>query len=118
MQALFKSRRIDSIDIAKELAALGNKRKQESAAKAMMNLVTKDVRDMKRLIKSGHCHVKGAQRTVLRAKPKGLNIFLLDFDDDTLRKLVKEAKVRKIKPADLVRDIVIKWLKTKRARKN
>jgi len=118
VKKLFVSRRLDSVDVAKELAALGDERKQESAAKAIVNSPSKDVRDIKRLIKTGHYRVKDAKRTVLEAKPEGLNIFLLDFDGDTLRKLEKEAKVRKMKPADLVRNIIIKWLKTKTAAKN
>lgn len=118
VQALFASRRIDSVDIAKELAALGNKKRQESAARAITNSPSKDVRDIKRLIKMGHFHVKDAKKAVLEAKPESLNIFVLDFDDDTLRKLVKQARARKMKPAELVRDIVIKWLKTKTATKN
>lgn len=117
VKTLFTSRQIDSVDVAKELASLGDKMKQESAAKAIANSQSKDVRDIKRLIKTGEYNAKDAKRTVLEAKPKGLNIFLLDLDDDTLKKLEKEARTRKIKPADLVRDIVVKWLKTKRARK-
>lgn len=117
IKKLFVSRRLDSVDVAKELAALGDERKQESAAKAIVNSPSKDVRDIKRLIKTGNYNAKDAKRTVLEAKPKGLNIFLLDLDDDALKKLEKEARTRKIKPADLVRDIVVKWLKTKRARK-
>jgi len=118
VRALFKNRQIDSVDIAKELAALGDKMKQESTVNTIANSKSKDVRDIKRLIKTGNYTAKDAKRTVSEAKPKGLNIFLLDLDDDTLKKLEKEARTRKIKPADLVREIVIKWIKKKTATKN
>jgi hypothetical protein len=118
VKALFASRQIDSVDVAKELASLGDKKRQETTARAIVNSPSKDVRDIKRLIKTNQYRVTKAKKAVLDAKPKGLNIFLLDFDDDTMRKIAKEAKSRKIKPADLVRDIIIKWLETKRAQKN
>lgn len=118
VQALFKSRRIDSIDIAKELAALGNKRKQQSAAKAIVNSQSKDVRDIKRLIKTRNIGVKAAKKTVLDAKPKGFNVFVLDLDDDTSRKVVSVAKALKMKPAELVKEIVTNYLKKKRPRKS
>jgi hypothetical protein len=107
---LFLSRQIDSVDIAKELAALDDKKKQISAGKAIANSLSKDVRDIKRLIKNGHYNIEDAKKTILDSMPKGLNIFLLDFDDNTMQQLIKEARKRKIKSADLVRDIVIKWL--------
>lgn len=118
VKALFASRQIDSVDVAKELASLGDKKRQETTARAIVNSPSKDVRDIKRLIKTNQYRVTKAKKAVLDAKPKGLNIFLLDFDDDTMRKITKEAKSRKIKPADLVRDIIIKWLKTKTAAKD
>jgi len=118
IKKLFVSRRLDSVDVAKELAALGDERKQESAAKAIVNSPSKDVRDIKRLIKTGNYNAKDAKRTVLEAKPKGLNIFVLDLDDDTSRKVVSEAKALKMKPAELVREIVTNYLKKKRPRKS
>jgi hypothetical protein len=111
---LFLSRKIDSVDIAKELAALGDRKKQISAGKAIANSLSKDVRDIKRLVKDGHYNIKDAQKTIIDSMPKGLNVFLLDFDDDTMRQLITEARKRKIKPADLVKDIVIKWLEKTR----
>jgi hypothetical protein len=114
VKALFAIRKIDSVDIAKELAALGDKKTQESAARAIANCPSKDVRDIKRLIKSRHFGVEAAKNTVLDAKPKGLNVFVLDLDDETSQKVVSEAKAQKMKPAELVRQIVTNYLKKKR----
>jgi transcriptional regulator with XRE-family HTH domain len=110
VQELFEIRQIDSVDIAKELASLGDSGQQRIAAEAIVNLASKDVRDIKRLVRSGGFAVEKAKKAVLRAKPEGLNIFVLDFDDDTLGNLLREAKGRKKKPADLVREIVSQWL--------
>jgi len=118
VKALFASRQIDSVDVAKELASLGDKQRQETAAKAVLNSPSKDVRDIKRLIKTGHYRVRNAKKVVLDAKPKGLNIFLLDFDDDSLKKLEKEAKTRGKAAPELVREIVTKWIKSRTKQKN
>jgi len=118
VKALFANRRIDSVDIAKELAALGDKQKQETTANAILNSPSKDVRDIKRLIKTGHYRVRDAKKVILDAKPKGLNIFLLDFDDDTLRKLEKEARKRGKIAHELVREIVTNWIKSRTKKKN
>lgn len=112
-QKLFASRQIDSVDIAKELVTLKDLKQQELAAVAIANMTSKDARDVKRLIKNAKCDVEDAKTTVLEAKPSGLNIFLLDFTDDVLDGLRREAKRRKMKPAELVREIVTKWLNEK-----
>jgi ParB-like chromosome segregation protein Spo0J len=118
VKKLFASRQIDSVDIAKELYALGNKKKQETVAKTIVNSPSKDVRDIKRLIKNRNFGVETAKRTVLDAKPKGLNIFVLDLDDKTSQKIVSEAIARKMKPAELVRQIIANYLKKRRPQKS
>ena len=118
VKALFANRQIDSVDVAKELAALGDKKSQETVAKAIVNSPSKDVRDIKRLIKTSHYGVKDAKKTVLNAKPKGLNIFVLDLDDETSRKVMAEARARKMKPAELVRKIVTNYVRKKSLGKN
>jgi len=118
VKALFASRQIDSVDVAKELASLRDTEKQETVARTIVNSPSKDVRDIKRLIKTSRYRVKDAKKTVLNAKPKGLNIFVLDFDDETSRKVMAEARARKMKPAELVREIVTNYLRKKSRGKN
>lgn len=110
VQALFAARQLDSVDVAKELVTLKDQKQQELTAVAIANMTSKDTRDIKRLIKSAKCGVEDAKKTVLEAKPSGLNIFLLDFTDDVLDRLKREARSRKMKPAELVREIVANWL--------
>jgi len=117
VKVLFTKREIDSVDIAKELAALGDERKQVSVAKAIAGMPSKDVRDIKRLVRSEGVSVKRAKKAVLNAKAEELNVFILDFSGDTLENLLREAKARRKKPADLVREIVRQWLESRRGEK-
>lgn len=113
VQKLFSNRDIDSVDIAKELLALKEPMKQIAAAKAVVKLSSKDIRDLKRLVKESNIPVEAAKRTLLNAKPKGLNIFIMDFNGETYKSIEEHSKILKIKPADLVKMIVMDWLKTK-----
>lgn len=110
---LFESRKIDSIDIGKELASLGDKQKQLAAAKMIADQPTKDVRDIKRLIRRDKFPVKKSLEMVLEAKPKGLHIYMTDFDDKTHKALIKQAKKARVKPAQLVKEIISNWLAQK-----
>ncbi|TKJ38465.1 hypothetical protein CEE36_10695 [candidate division TA06 bacterium B3_TA06] len=108
VQNLIAEREIDSVDIAKELAVLKDPAKQIAAAKAIINSQSKDVRDIKRLIKNTDIPAKDAKKLIL--DEKGLHVFIMDFDDEIYRGLIKIATDRKIDPADLVREIVIDWV--------
>lgn len=114
VQKIFSKRQIDSVDVAKELLALKNPTKQVTVAKAIVDSLSKDTRDIKRFVKRANVPVEDAKRTVLDAKPKGLHIFMVDFDDKAYRAIIEQAKELKIKPAELVREIVVDWLKTKK----
>lgn len=114
---LFESRKIDSIDLGRELAVLGDKQKQIVASKMITNLPTKDVRDIKRLIRSARLPIIESKKTVLESKPKGLNIFIVDFGDEMFKALIEQAKNAKIRPAELVKEIVSGWLSRKEKRK-
>lgn len=114
VQKLFSKRQIDSVDTAKELLALKDSAKQISAAKSIVDSLskdTKDTRDIKRLVRGSNVPVEEAKKAVLNAKPKGLHIFVMDFDDEMYQAIMRQAKILKIKPVELVREIVIDWLK-------
>lgn len=113
IQNLVSERRIDSIDIVREISAIKEPSKQIAATEAFINSLSKDVRDIKRLVKDANVSVKEAKKVVLDAKPKGLHIFIMDFEDETYRAIIRQAKALKIKPAELVKGIVTDWLKQK-----
>jgi DNA-binding transcriptional regulator YdaS (Cro superfamily) len=109
VQKLIIERKIDSVDIAKEIAALGDTSKQIAAAEAVVSSLSKDVRDIKRLIKRTNIDAKGARKVIINEK--GFNLFIMDFDDDTYRALKKHSRSKGITPAELVKGIVEEWLK-------
>jgi len=113
IQKLVSERKIDSVDIVKEIAAIKDPPKQVAVAHAFVNSLSKDVRDIKRLIKEANLSIEDAKRTVLNAKPKGLHIFIMDFDDEIYRAIKRYSRTMKMKPPELVRKIVMDWLKKK-----
>lgn len=114
VQKLVSQRKIDSIDILREISAIKDPSKQIIAANEFISTPTKEVRDIKRLIKQEGMTVENAKKTVLNARPKDLNIFIIDFDNETYLALIKKAKELKVKPPELVRGIVKDWLKAQR----
>ena len=110
---LFESRKIDSVDIGRELAALNNRENQIISSKMIADLPTKDVRDIKKLIKRDLLPLKESMEIVLEAKPKGLHIFMIDFDEETHKSLMKQAKNARVQPAQLVKEIISNWLAQK-----
>ena len=111
IQQLISTRKIDSVDVVREIYSLKDLSKQIAAANALMSSASKDVRDIKRLLTTSNVSVEDARKVVTDSKPKGLHIFVMDFDDETYRLLLKRSRAMKLKPAELVRDIVSEWLK-------
>jgi hypothetical protein len=111
VQELVSKRVIDSIDTIKEISAIKDFSKQIEASQAFASLTSKDVRDIKRLIKVEDLSVNDAENVIADAKPKGFHVFVMDFDDEIYKTLTEQACILDIKPAELVREIVISWLK-------
>jgi len=117
IQKLVSERRIDSIDVIKEISIIKYPSKQIKAAHAFINSLSKDVRDIKRLVKNTKLPIEDAKKIILDAKPKGLHIFIMDFDEETYHAIIRKAKILKIKPAELVKGIITDWLKQKMKKK-
>lgn len=113
VQDLVLNRNIDSIDVVREIATLKDPAKQISAANQFIGTVSKDVRDIKRLVKKTGLTAENAKEIILEAKPGNLHIFAMDFDEEIYQAIVHEAEKRKMEPAELVREIVLNWLKSK-----
>ncbi len=110
VQRLVAARKIDSVDAIKEIAAIKGHDRQVAAAHAIVNSSTKDARDIRRLIKVGNFAADEAKKVIQNAKPEGLHIFILDFDEETLRALQRHAKLKNLRTPDLVKKIVKDWL--------
>jgi hypothetical protein len=113
IQEMIHSRIIDSVDVVKQIAELKTPDEQKVAAQLFLNSDTKDIRDIKRLIKNPNMSLYDAKNIISEAIPKGFHIFLLDLDDNTYKILIKEAKNQKEKPADLIKKIIWQWMQKK-----
>jgi hypothetical protein len=111
VQKLFQDRTLDSVDLAKEIAALGDRDKQIQLAQRIGDAETKDARDIKRLVKQGGVEVDDAKRSVMDAKEHGLHVFLVDFDDETFRLIKERSRRVGVEPAEFVRQLVLDAVK-------
>jgi len=111
IQDLISERKIDSIDVVREIASLKLPSKQVEAGYALLKIPTKDVRDIKRLIKESGVTIDEAKEIILDLKPQGLHIFIIDFDDKTYEVIRTQAKKLGFSPAILVKGLIQSWLR-------
>lgn len=113
VKKLVSERRIDSIDVAYRLSMLQDRSQQIEAAQAMAALPSDDVRDVIRLVRHTDLSIQEATKMVSESKPKGLHIFIMDFDDEMYAEIIAQARSMKVQPAELVKQIVKDWLRSK-----
>jgi len=118
VRRLISKRKIDGIDVVREISAIRTPAKQIAAAHKLANELSKDVRDIKSLIKKANLSVEDAKKKVSKAKPEGLHVFIIDFNEEMYRAITEHARSMKRKPAELVRKIVADWLNRKSERNN
>jgi len=110
IQDLIFRRKIDSIDVVREIAAIKDHSKQLEVANLFMKLSSKDVRDIKRILKESRITAEEAADTVLKFK-KNMHVFIIDFDDSTYKTIRTYAKKLGLSPAILVKGLVQFWVK-------
>lgn len=111
VQDLIAGRRIDKLDVAYRIAMIGDPLQQIAVAQSIADLSqSKDVRDVIRLVTKAGSSAEESKRMIIEAKPKGLHIFVMDFDDRAYTAVQERAKQRSISPAELVKQIVDQWL--------
>ena len=113
IQLLISKRKIDSLDIVKQISEIKDPKNQIKIAYAVLDLPSKDIRDIKRLVKSSNIHAEEAKKTIQNEKPKNFHVYLIDIDDNENDIILLEAQKQKMKPAVLVKKIVIEWLNKK-----
>ena len=101
-----KNRNLDSLDVIKQLATIKDPNQQVRIAKMAKNLTTKDIRDIIRVTKNSPFSENEAKDIVLNSKPKGLNIFIIDLEDDYNKIVIKESKNSGLKPGEYIKKIV------------
>jgi len=111
VQDLISRRQIDRLDVAYRIAMIKDPAQQIAAARAMADLtLSKDVRDITKLVRKAGSSIEESKKRIIEAKPKGLHIFMMDFKDKTYNSICKKAKERGVGPAELVKQIVEDWL--------
>jgi hypothetical protein len=116
VQVLVQKRLIDSVDTVYRISHLPHE-EQLAAAMGTADLSSQDVRDIQRLSKTRKILVKTAKKRVLDAKPKGMHLFVVDFDEFAYGAILTEAKAQNIKPPELIKRIVLESLNVRGARK-
>jgi len=117
VQSMLRAKRIDSLDVAYRLALLRDPKKQVQLARQVAGVDSKDVRDIKRVISSTGLSAKESKKKVLDSKLKGLHVFVMDFNDQEYKAILKRARERKTDPAELVKQVILRWLKREKAYK-
>lgn len=111
VQEIIADRRIDKLDVAYRISMIKDPSEQFEAAKGIADLrESKDIRDVIRMIEKAGYSTKESIERIIEAKPKGLHVFVMDFDDRAYTDINKAAKRMGISPAQLVKQIVEEWL--------
>jgi len=116
VKQLVRTRKIDRVDVAYRISMLPSRQEQIKAAKEHAGLSTDDVRDVKRLMSSQGTSVEESKKRVLESRLRGLHVFVMDFDDEEYKQLISQARQERIDPAELVKDVVRRWLGKARRR--
>jgi hypothetical protein len=115
IQRIISKRRIDSIDIVREIATIKDKEKQFRAVSLFEEMQTMDVRDIKRLVNESGVSVEEAKNSVLEFKEKNVHVFLIDISDEMYRSIKAQASKMELSPAILVKIIIHSWVKSHEA---
>jgi len=110
---MVRAREIDRLDVAYRISMLGDARKQMQIARQVAKLQSDDVRDIKRLVSSAGMSTRESQEKVLESKLRGLHVFIMDFNDEQYHAIMERARENRMDAAELVRQVVLRWLKTK-----
>jgi len=116
VKRLVRTRKIDRLDVAYKISMLPNGEEQIKAATQSDDLSTDDVRDVRRLMSSASISAQESKRKILESRLKGLHVFVMDFDDDEYNQIISQARREKLAPAELVKQVVLKWLGQARRR--
>jgi len=113
VQSEVKNRNLDSLDVIKQLATIKDPNQQIRIAKMAKNLTTKDIRDIIRVTKNSSFSENEAKEIVMNSKPKGLNVFIIDLEDEYNKVVISESKNLSLKPGEYIKRLVKEKLNEK-----
>lgn len=108
---MVRSREIDRIDLAYRISKITGPVEQLAAAEQAMGLSTDDVRAAERVVSKQGGSFTDAKDRVTKSKLRDLHVFVIELDDREQKAILKEARKKRTQPAELVKQIVLDWLK-------
>jgi len=114
VKEMISDRRIDRLDVAYRISKLPDVAQQIAAAEMAPALLSYDIRDVERLVRTANIPVEESERLVMESKPKDLHIFIVDFDEEAHDALRDHAQQMKIRPPELIRQIVMDWVRAQK----
>lgn len=109
---MIRSREIDKIDVAYRISKIKDPGEQLAAVKQAVGSLTDDVRAAGRAVSQHGGSFKEAKEKVAQAKLRDLHVFVIEVDDGQEKAILREARKKRKQPAELVKQIVLDWLKT------
>lgn len=113
---IIADRRIDKLDVAYRISMVKDPSEQIAVAKGIVDLPeSKNVRDVIRLVTQAKYSAKDSIKKIIESKPKGLHVFVMDFDDRAYVDIHQAARRMGLSPAELVKQIVEEWIHNQEA---
>jgi hypothetical protein len=114
VQHMISARKIDSVDVVSELSKIKKSEAQKLAAIEIQNINSKDARDILRLMRESKVSFEIAKEEIAKIKDSkkfdDMHVFVIDFNNDERTKILEIATRKKVKPADLIKQIVLNKL--------
>jgi hypothetical protein len=112
IQDAISKRKIDSIDVVREIAALRDQTKQLEVGSLFTKLPTKDIRDIRRLTEESGVTVQEATDTMLKFKERDMHVFIIDFEEAAYKAIKMQADRLGFSPAILVKGLIQAWARS------
>lgn len=108
---MVKSRNIDRVDEAYRISKIKDPSQQLEAANRSVKMLTDDIRDVESIVSRRGKSFREAQVAVRESKLRGLHVFIIEIEDSHEKVLSRVARKQQLCAADLVKNIIIDWLK-------
>jgi hypothetical protein len=114
VQNMISERKIDSVDVISELSKIKKPEDQIATAIEIQNMNSKDARDILRFMRGYKVSIKNAKNEIMKSKNSkkfdDMHVFVIDFNDEERKIILKLSARKKVKPADLIKQIVLNEL--------
>lgn len=106
VKQMIRNKVIDSQDIAYRISKIKDPPKQIQTAKQILQMPSKDVRDMELLISNTGLTPNKSKKQVIESRLKGLHVFMIDFEDGEYEEILEQSRKAKLPAPEYVKRIV------------